>query len=181
MQFSCCDVLFFLLLSIYGDRYFYCLKVFHPSVSGVLLQESEGERESISHLSSVVDVHNTVDLKDGLDVLHSSSDLLFIPYHFYAFWDHSVGINKNWCHHQARVLWHGRNICLSFHLLLFSICGSQKHKIYSTASSVSVCLSLSPLFITKSGLLDEIWRSLYCSKSQRIVYVSFSRTDSGLC
>ena len=37
------------------------------------------------------------------------------------------------------------------------------------------------LIIIRSGLLAEIWWSVYITKSQRSLCVSFSRTDPGLC
>ena len=44
----------------------------------------------------------------------------------------------------------------------------------------SICLSSSPVHFRKGCLADMSW-SVYISKSQRRLCVSFSRTDSGLC
>ena len=72
-----------------------------------------------------------------------------------------------------------RSRYLSFFSLSFSLTlwTSRENKIYNFASSLFFFF----LIIIRSGRLAEIRWSVCMSKSQRSLYISFSRTDAGLC
>ena len=69
----------------------------------------------------------------------------------------------------------------SLYLSLFSL--SFNFRLWSAWSTKFIILQVLFLLIisTRSGCLAEIRWSVCISKSQRTLYVSFSRTDSGLC
>ena len=73
------------------------------------------------------------------------------------------------------VLWQGLSTCHSFWFLRFSLCG-----VLRWQSALFDMFSLF-LVITMSSLLDGIRWSVCISISQRILCVSFFRTDFGLC
>ena len=87
----------------------------------------------------------------------------------------TIGINIAFMFHSFFVLWQSQSTCLFFHFLWFSLSGPQDGKVhYSTGS-------LFFLTITRCDLLAGIRWSVCISKSYRILCISFSRTDSGLC
>ena len=75
-----------------------------------------------------------------------------------------------------------RSLYLSLFLLSFSFnVVNRNGNVHNLAGSfLSFCFLLL-LTITRSGRLAKIQWSVCISKSQRILCVSFSRTDSGLC
>ena len=90
--------------------------------------------------------------------------------------DYSKGSNYNWYHHHLHVQ----------QLLLFSckidVCVFFSPSFISTLRSAGMALEVFFLFIkTRPCLLACIERSVSISRSQRILCVSFSRTDSGMC
>ena len=74
------------------------------------------------------------------------------------------------------VPWQGPSTYLSFCFFDFHSVIPRDGKVRNMANSLSLSLS----YITKSGLLARIRWSVYISKSQKILSVSFYRTDSGL-
>ena len=97
-----------------------------------------------------------------ITVLSSSIKLgIMVPFMFHSFFSSQV-----------------RSRYLSFFSPLFQFYPviSQKGKVLYSAGSLFFLLS-----ITRSGCLAEIRWSVCVSKSQRILYISFSRMDSGLC
>ena len=71
------------------------------------------------------------------------------------------------------VLWQGPSICQCFHFLLFFLCGLPEWQ-KSTWQKVLFYL----LINTRPGLLTGIRGFICISKFQRILYVSFFKTDS---
>ena len=116
----------------------------------------------------------------SLDDLNSSSDFQSLQFFFQVFWACSKQINYNCYHHYLHVpqiflvLWQGPTICLYF-LFHFQFVIRWNGKVQLTVSSLFLLLNI------RSGLLAGIMWSVWISKSQRILNVSFSRTDSSLC
>ena len=74
------------------------------------------------------------------------------------------------------VLWQGLSICLSFRFLLYLLYG-----LLGRQSLLHNNSSFFLLIITRFGFLAKIKWSVCISKCERIIYISFSRTNSGLC
>ena len=84
------------------------------------------------------------------------------------------------------VLLQGLDIYISFHFLLFLLCGPEKSPIqhvlfYFYFYFFLFFIFLFLLTLTKSGRLAEIRWSVWISKSQRSLCSSCSRTGSGWC
>ena len=85
------------------------------------------------------------------------------------------------------ILWQCPDIYLSFPLSSILSCGQpewQSPLFGNFPSSICSCFFFLFFFfltLTRSDRLAESRRSVCISKSQRILSVSFSRTDSGLC
>ena len=90
-----------------------------------------------------------------------------------------IGITITYIFHSFSLVWWSPNICLSFNFLLFSFCGPLNRQ--NSISQQILFLFILFLIIPTSGLLDGIRWSIFISISQRILCVSFSWTDFGLC
>ena len=87
-----------------------------------------------------------------------------------------ITIGITFTFHSFVVLKSSLSICLSFHFLWCSFCGLPRWQ-----SPWFNQFSFFLLTIMRSGLLAGIRWSIWISKSQRILCVSFSSTDYGLC
>ena len=129
----------------------------------------------------------------NFNFLHNSLMLLFCAsssssYHYYYYYYYYYYFNKPlWIFPSTPitagitvtfitllVLWKGLSLSLFF---LLSLCGPPGlyNKVDYLASSIFL------LTITRSVLLASIWWYVCISKSQRILCISFFRTDSELC
>ena len=93
----------------------------------------------------------------------------------------TIGITVTFMFNRFLVMKQGLDIYLSFRFLLILLCGlpGRQSLLFGRFSFYNFSFLL--LTITLLGRLSEIMRSVCISKSQRTLYVSFSKTDSGLC
>ena len=124
---------------------------------------------------------------DGLDL---SSNFQILQPSYQTFNDRSKCTNNNWYHRHLYVplvsKFSSKVQVLVKRFAFFDIHSVVRSdgKILNTVSSLffpSFFFFFFLLMITKSSLLAEIRGSVCTSKSQRVLCVSFSRTDSGLC
>ena len=107
--------------------------------------------------------------------------ILTFPVSFPSFWDRFKHPNYNWHHCYPYVKRFFSSLVISKYLSLFLLIliftewstGTAKSTIRQTLFSMS--------FINSFSLLVGIMWFVYISKSQRILYISFFRADSGLC
>ena len=116
---------------------FYSLQVFHTSVSWwsfTRIWVSSGLQDSSQYSGQSQQCCS-------LNCLDSSSDFQLFQFPFQSFGDSSKHTKYNWYHHHPPVpqfllvLRQGLSICLSFHFLLFSLCGLLEWKIHYMTSS----------------------------------------------
>ena len=139
--------------------------VFHRSLS-----DNKSPQVSRTLLNILANLNNPVVWIVSIHPLISNSSSLL-----------SKCANYNWYHHYTHVpqlflvLWQGLSTCFLFPFLWFSICSLLwwKSPLYSG-------FSLFFLIPTRPSLQARIGWSICISKSQRTLFISFSRTDSNL-
>ena len=86
----------------------------------------------------------------------------------------TIGITINLMFHSLfQSLAKSRYLCIFFAFFYFHSLFCWNDKTHETANSLFLIIT------SKSGLLTRIRWFIYISKSQRILFISFSKTDSG--
>ena len=90
-----------------------------------------------------------------------------------------IGIIVTFMFHSFFLIpWQDRDTYPSFHFLSVLFCG---HPVQQSRQFGNFLFFFLLLISIRSGLLAEIMWSVCMSKSHRSLFVSFSRTDAGLC
>ena len=145
--------------------------VFHKSLS-----DNKSYQVSMNLFSILANLNNAV---FGLFTLGPLISKYFYP--FYQFFEYCTKSTiKNWYKRHFHVSQYFQFLCKVqvhsiFSLFQFHYVVSHDSKVHNTASSLFL------LLIIRSNRLAEFRWSVCISKSQRILCVSFSWIDSGLC